>query len=170
MFAMTAYRIAHELYKLGVPFIARIITEHAHSLTGIDIHPGAELGEGVFIDHGTGVVIGQTCIIGDRVRLYQGVTLGVKSFEMNEETARPTKSVPRHPIIEHDTVVYSEASILGRITIGHHSVIGANVFITNSLPPYSFIFQPSMLVGEVKKAAKERARKMEAEQGNNQEN
>ncbi len=166
MFAMTAYRIANELYKLGVPFIPRIITEHAHSLTGIDIHPGAQIGEGVFIDHGTGVVIGATCIIGDRVRLYQGVTLGVKSFEMNEETERPTKGVPRHPIIEHDTVIYAEASILGRITIGHHSVVGANVFVTSSLPPYSFIFQPSARVGDVKKAARERAKQMEEDAGN----
>lgn len=164
MFAMTAYRIAHELYNLGVPFIPRIIAEYSHSETGIDLHPGAQLGEGVFIDHGTGVVIGQTCILGDRVRLYQGVTLGVKSFEMDEETGRPKKLVPRHPIIEHDTVIYAEASVLGRITIGHHSVIGANVFVTSSLPPYSFIFQPSMRVGDVKKAARARAKEIEEQQ------
>ena len=164
MFVMTAYRIAHELYQLGVPFIPRIISEQAHSQTGIDINPGAQLGEGIFIDHGTGVVIGQTCILGDRVRLYQGVTLGVKSFELDEKTGRPTKLVPRHPIIEHDTVIYAEACILGRITIGHHSVIGANVFITSSLPPYSKIFQPSMRVGDVKKAARERAKQIEGQQ------
>ncbi|HES58180.1 MAG TPA: hypothetical protein ENO21_01980, partial [Firmicutes bacterium] len=165
MFAMTNYRIAHELYNLGVPFIPRIITESAHSLTGIDIHPGARIGEEVFIDHGTGVVIGQTCEIGDRVRLYQGVTLGVKSFELDEETGLPKKLVPRHPIIEHDVVIYAEATVLGRVTVGHHSVIGANVFLASSLPPHSKIYEPAARVGEVKKAARERARKLEEENG-----
>jgi serine O-acetyltransferase len=163
MFAMTNYRIAHELYELGVPFIPRIITEHAHSTTGIDIHPGAKIGEEVFIDHGTGVVIGQTCELGDRVRLYQGVTLGVKSFELDEETGLPKKLVPRHPIIEHDVVIYAEATVLGRVTVGHDSIIGANVFLASSLPPYSKIYEPAARVGEVKKAARERARKIEEE-------
>lgn len=170
MMALTSYRIAHELYNLGVPFIPRIITEHAHSLSGIDIHPGAQIGEEVFIDHGTGVVIGQTCVLGDRVRLYQAVTLGVKKFEMDEETGRPKKCVPRHPIVEHDTVIYTGATILGRITVGHHSIIGARVFLTSNLPPYSIIFEPSASVASVKKAARERAKKIEQEEARGDEN
>jgi serine O-acetyltransferase len=139
--AMISYRLAHELYLLGVPFIPRIITEHAHSQTGIDIHPGAQIGESCFIDHGTGVVIGQTAIVGDRVRLYQGVTLGAKSFPIDERTQRPLKGIPRHPIVEDDVVIFAEATILGRVTIGHHSVIGANVFLARSIPPCSKVFQ-----------------------------
>ena len=142
MLALTNYRIAHELYTRGVPFIPRIMTEHAHTLTGIDIHPGAKIGESCFIDHGTGVVIGQTAEIGERVRLYQGVTLGALRFPLDEMTQRPKKGIPRHPVVEDDVVVYAEATILGRVTIGRGSVIGANVFLAKSVPPYSKVFEP----------------------------
>ncbi len=138
--AVISYRLAHELYALGVPLIPRIITEHAHSITGIDIHPGAVIGESFFIDHGTGVVIGETCIIGKRVRLYQGVTLGAKSFPL-DANGKPIKGIKRHPIVEDDVIIYSEASILGRVTIGRGSVIGGNVWLTRSVPPDSFITQ-----------------------------
>jgi serine O-acetyltransferase len=138
--AIINYRLAHELYELDVPLIPRIITEHAHSITGIDIHPGAVIGESFFIDHGTGVVIGETCIIGDRVRLYQGVTLGAKSFPL-DENGNPIKGIPRHPIVEDDVIIYSEASILGRVTIGRNSVIGGNVWLTCDVPPDSAITQ-----------------------------
>ena len=137
--AMTHYRIAHKLHELQVPVIPRIITEQAHSKTGIDIHPGATIGEYFAIDHGTGVVIGETCIIGNHVTLYQGVTLGAKSFKYDENGNM--LNVPRHPIIEDHVTVYSNASILGRITIGHHSVIGGNIWVTNDVPPYSRIQQ-----------------------------
>ena len=139
MNTMTHYRIAHRLHELQVPVIPRIITELAHSKTGIDIHPGARIGEYFAIDHGTGVVIGETAIIGNHVTLYQGVTLGAKSFKYDEQGNM--LNVPRHPIIEDYVTVYSNASILGRITIGHHSVIGGNIWITNSVPPYSRIQQ-----------------------------
>jgi serine O-acetyltransferase len=158
MLAMISYRLAHELYKLNVPFIPRIITEHAHSATGIDIHPGAQIGESFFIDHGTGVVIGQTAEIGDRVRLYQGVTLGAIRFPLDEQTQRPAKGVPRHPVIEDDVVVYAEACVLGRITVGARSIIGANVFLAASIPPDSKIYAPPSRVGEAKRKARERAR------------
>jgi serine O-acetyltransferase len=134
--AVAYYRLAHELYTLGVPLIPRIITEHAHSLTGIDIHPGATIGERFFIDHGTGVVIGQTCIIGAKVRIYQGVTLGAKSFPLDEQ-GHPIKGIERHPIVEDEVVIYSGATILGRVTIGRGSVIGGNVWITRDIPPGS---------------------------------
>ena len=134
--AVTCYRLAHELYTLGVPLIPRIITEHAHSLTGIDIHPGARIDESFFIDHGTGVVIGETCIIGKRVRIYQGVTLGAKSFPLSSE-GKPVKGIDRHPIVEDDVIIYSGATILGRVTIGKGSVIGGNVWITKDVPPGS---------------------------------
>ena len=139
MNAMTHYRVAHRLHKLGVPVIPRIITELAHSKTGIDIHPGAEIGEFFSIDHGTGVVIGETTIIGNHVSLYQGVTLGAKSFKYDENGNM--LNVPRHPIIEDHVTVYSNASILGRITIGHHSVIGGNIWLTHDVPAYSRILQ-----------------------------
>jgi len=132
---MTHYRIAHRLHELGVPVIPRIITEQAHSKTGIDIHPGAQIGEYFAIDHGTGVVIGETCIIGNHVTLYQGVTLGAKSFKYDEQGNM--LNIPRHPIIEDYVTVYSNASILGRITIGHHSVIGGNIWVTHDVMPYS---------------------------------
>jgi serine O-acetyltransferase len=138
--AITSYRLAHELYLLGVPLIPRIITEHAHSITGIDIHPGAKVGEAFFIDHGTGVVIGETCEIGDRVRIYQGVTLGAKSFPLDEQ-GNPVKGIPRHPIVEDDVIIYSGATILGRVTIGRGSVIGGNVWLSHSVVPGSRITQ-----------------------------
>ena len=139
MNTMTHYRIAHVLHKMQVPVIPRIITEQAHSKTGIDIHPGAQIGEYFAIDHGTGVVIGETAIIGNHVTLYQGVTLGAKSFRYDENGNM--LNIPRHPIIEDHVTVYSNASILGRITIGHHSIIGGNIWVTNDVPPYSRIQQ-----------------------------
>lgn len=140
IFAVTNQRIAHELHLLGVPLIPRIITEHAHTITGIDIHPGAAIGERFFIDHGTGVVVGETAIIGDRVRLYQGVTLGAKSFPL-DESGKPMKGIPRHPIVEDDVVVYAGATILGRITIGKGSSVGGNVWLTSSVPPGTRVTQ-----------------------------
>lgn len=133
MLAMTHYRIAHELYLLGVPVIPRIISEMAHSATGIDIHPGATIGEEFFIDHGTGVVIGETCIIGKRCRLYQGVTLGALSFPKDDEGVL-VKGIPRHPILEDNVTVYAGATILGRITIGSGAIIGGNVWVTHDVP------------------------------------
>ena len=139
MNTMTHYRVAHKLHQLQVPVIPRIITELAHSKTGIDIHPGAQIGEYFAIDHGTGVVIGETTIIGNHVTLYQGVTLGAKSFKYDENGNM--LNVPRHPIIEDNVTVYSNASILGRITIGHDSTIGGNIWLTHSVPPNSRILQ-----------------------------
>lgn len=136
---MTHYRVAHKLHEMQVPVIPRIITEQAHSKTGIDIHPGAQIGEYFSIDHGTGVVIGETSIIGNHVTLYQGVTLGAKSFKYDEQGNM--LNIPRHPIIEDNVTVYSNASILGRITIGHDSVIGGNIWLTHSVPAYSRILQ-----------------------------
>ena len=138
--AITNYRVAHELYRLGVPLIPRIITEHAHGMTGIDIHPGATIGGSFFIDHGTGVVIGETCEIGERVRLYQGVTLGAKSFPV-DANGNPVKGMPRHPIVEDDVVVYAGATILGRVRIGRGSIIGGNVWLTKAVPPGSRVTQ-----------------------------
>jgi serine O-acetyltransferase len=138
--AITNYRVAHELHVLGVPLIPRIITEAAHSTTGIDIHPGARIGESFFIDHGTGVVVGETTEIGERVRIYQGVTLGALSFPLDEK-GNPMKGVPRHPIVEDDVIVYSGATILGRVTIGAGAVIGGNVWLTHSVPPKSHVTQ-----------------------------
>lgn len=132
--AITNYRIAHQLLLLGVPLIPRIITEQAHSETGIDIHPGAQIGHSFAIDHGTGVVIGETSIIGNNVKLYQGVTLGAKSFPLDED-GNPIKGIPRHPILEDDVIVYSNASILGRITIGRGAVIGGNIWVTQDVAP-----------------------------------
>ncbi|MBQ9236567.1 MAG: serine acetyltransferase [Prevotella sp.] len=133
------YRFAHELHELGVPLIPRMITELGHSETGIDIHPAAKIGTHFTIDHGTGVVIGSTCIIGNRVKLYQGVTLGALSFPLDSE-GNPIKGIARHPIIGDDVVIYSNASILGRITIGDRSVIGANKWITENIAPDSKIY------------------------------
>jgi serine O-acetyltransferase len=140
MMAITNQRIAHELHVLGVPLIPRIITEHAHALTGIDIHPGARIGEKFFIDHGTGVVIGETCIIGNRVRIYQGVTLGAKSFPLDAQ-GKPIKGIDRHPIVEDDVVIYSGATVLGRIVIGKGSSVGGNVWLTHAVPPGSQVTQ-----------------------------
>lgn len=137
---LTNYRVAHELLLLDVPLIPRMLTEMAHSETGIDIHPGATIGEYFTIDHGTGVVIGETCIIGNNVKLYQGVTLGAKSFPC-DENGNPIKGIPRHPILEDDVIVYSNASILGRITIGKGATIGGNIWITHDVPAGEFITQ-----------------------------
>lgn len=136
---MLHYRVAHELHKMQVPILPRIITEQAHSATGIDIHPGAQIGEFFAIDHGTGVVIGETCIIGNHVTLYQGVTLGAKNFQV-DDNGRPV-NVPRHPIIGDHVTVYANSTILGRVTIGHDTVIGGNIWLTHSVPPHSRILQ-----------------------------
>lgn len=141
--AVIHHRLAHALYRLGVPLVARILSEIAHSATGIDIHPGAQIGEGFFIDHGTGVVIGETTIIGRHVRLYQAVTLGAKRFTQ-DETGALEKGAPRHPILEDEVVVYAGATILGRITIGRSSSIGGNVWLTRSVPPGSQISQATL--------------------------
>ncbi len=141
--AITHYRLAHVLHGLGVPLIARMISEIAHSVTGIEIHPGAKIGGRFFIDHGTGVVIGETAVIGQNVRLYQAVTLGAKRFPVDENGAL-VKGNLRHPIVEDDVVVYAGATILGRITIGRGSTIGGNVWLTRSVPPGSNISQAQM--------------------------
>lgn len=138
--AISSYRIAHELLRLEVPLLPRMISEMAHSETGIDIHPRAEIGESFTIDHGTGTVIGATCIIGNNVKLYQGVTLGAKSFPLDDD-GNPIKGIPRHPIIEDDVIIYAQATILGRITVGKGSVIGGNVWVTNDVSPNSKIVQ-----------------------------
>ena len=143
IFAIIYHRISHQLYA-QVPLISRIISELAHSATGIDIHPGAQIGRGFFIDHGTGVVIGETCIIGERVRIYQTVTLGAKRFEKDAD-GQLKKAYPRHPIVEDDVVIYAGATILGRITIGHGSIIGGNVWLTQSVEPKSVILQSPSL-------------------------
>jgi serine O-acetyltransferase len=140
MAAVTYYRLAHELWKLGVPLIPRMISEISHAQTGVDIHPGADIGPSFFIDHGTGVVIGETSVVGARVRLYQGVTLGAKSFPVDER-GNPIKGIARHPIVEDDVVIYAGATILGRITIGRGSSVGGNVWLTQSLPPGTVISQ-----------------------------
>ncbi len=138
--AVIRHRLAHQLYLSGMPMLARIISEIAHSETAIDIHPGAEIAEGFFIDHGTGVVIGETAVIGRNVRLYQGVTLGAKHFEA-DETGALVKGQPRHPIVEDDVVIYAGATVLGRITIGQGSSVGGNVWLTHSVPPRSNVTQ-----------------------------
>ena len=134
--ALTNYRLAHELCVMGVPLIPRMMTEMAHSETGIDIHPGATIGEYFTIDHGTGVVIGETCRIGRNVKLYQGVTLGAKSFPLDKD-GNPIKGIPRHPIIGDNVIIYANATILGRITIGSGCVVGANVWVTRDMKPNS---------------------------------
>lgn len=138
--AMTHHRLAHELHRMGAPLVARIVAELAHSATGIDIHPGAQIGGSFFIDHGTGVVIGESCEIGQRVRVYQAVTLGAKRFETNE-SGELVKGAPRHPIVEDDVVIYAGATILGRITIGRGSIVGGNVWVTRSVPPGTHVTQ-----------------------------
>ena len=140
--AMIHHRIAHRLYVLGVPLLARLVAELAHGQTGIDIHPGAHIGPGFFIDHGTGVVIGETAEIGRNVRLYQAVTLGAKRFATDDD-GKLQKGGARHPIVEDDVVIYAGATILGRVTIGHGSTIGGNVWLTRSVPPGSHIAQAS---------------------------
>jgi serine O-acetyltransferase len=137
--AVTVYRVAHELLLLGVPLIPRMMTEYAHSKTGIDIHPGARIGPSFFIDHGTGVVIGETCDIGAHVKLYQGVTLGALSFP-RDEAGNIIRGMKRHPTLEDDVVVYANATILGGNTvIGHHAVVGSSVWLTHSVDPYTAV-------------------------------
>ena len=137
-FAIAIYRLAHEMVKLGVPLLPRMLTEHAHSKTGIDIHPAAQIGRSFFIDHGTGLVIGATVIIGDNVKLYQGVTLG--ALQVSKDLA----NTKRHPTIEDEVIIYANATILGGETvIGHHSVIGGNVWLTKSVQPYSLVYHES---------------------------
>ena len=140
MKALSNYRVAHCLYRLGVPLVPRAITEMAHSETGIDIHPGAQIGHRFTIDHGTGVVIGATCIIGNNVKLYQGVTLGAKSFPQ-DDNGNPIKGIPRHPILEDDIIVYSNATVLGRITIGRGTIIGGNIWVTEDTKPGERLLQ-----------------------------
>jgi serine O-acetyltransferase len=145
VFAISTQRVAHEFYLLDVPLLPRLLSEFVHSRTGIDIHPGATIGERFFIDHGTGVVIGETSVIGDRVRLYQGVTLGGRSFVL-DDLGRPLKGVKRHPTVEDDVVIYAEATILGGdTTIGRGSVIGGNVWLTRSVPPFSRVLQSGVV-------------------------
>lgn len=141
--AMIHHRLAHELYGLGLPLLARIVAELAHAQTGIDIHPGARIGAGFFIDHGTGVVIGETSVIGQRVRLYQAVTLGAKRFPLNAE-GYLEKGLARHPIVEDDVVIYAGATILGCVTIGRGATIGGNVWITQDVAPGSHVTQASL--------------------------
>jgi serine O-acetyltransferase len=138
--AMIHHRLAHRLYRLGLPLLARIVAEIAHSSTGIDIHPGATIGPYFFIDHGTGVVIGETAVIGERVRLYQNVTLGAKRFPVGDDGSL-TKGLPRHPIVEDDVVIYAGATVLGRVTIGKGAVIGGNVWVTHDVPPGGSVAQ-----------------------------
>lgn len=148
LYAVTVHRIAHSLHRLGIPLIPRVMGEHAHSRTGIDIHPGATIGPGFFIDHGTGVVIGETCVIGRHVKLYQGVTLGALSFAKDEH-GNLVKGVKRHPDVEDNVIIYAGATILGGTTrIGHDSVIGGNVWLIHSVPPYSTVYnqQPKPLI------------------------
>jgi serine O-acetyltransferase len=140
IFAVTRHRIANILYHLDVPLLPRLIAENAHHRTGIDIHPGATIGREFFIDHGTGVVIGETAVVGSRVTLYQGVTLGAKSFPVDAE-GRLVKGLARHPIIEDDVTIYASATVLGRVTVGRGSVIGGNVWLTHSVPPNSRVSQ-----------------------------
>ncbi|MGH8386613.1 MAG: serine O-acetyltransferase EpsC [Pseudomonas sp.] len=141
--AVIHHRLAHYLYRAGLPLLARISSEIAHSATGIDIHPGAQIGRSFFIDHGTGVVIGETAIIGERVRIYQAVTLGAKRFPADED-GQLQKGQPRHPIVEDDVVIYAGATILGRITIGKGSTIGGNVWLTRSVPAGSNLTQANL--------------------------
>lgn len=132
--AMIHHRMAHQLYQLGLTLLARIVAERAHAQTGIDIHPGAQIGAGFFIDHGTGVVIGETAVIGERVRLYQAVTLGAKRFPTDSD-GHLRKGLPRHPVLEDEVVIYAGATILGRVTIGKGATIGGNVWVTQDVPP-----------------------------------
>ena len=136
--AIIQHRIAHELYLLDIPLIPRIMSEHAHGTTGIDIHPGAAIGESFFIDHGTGVVVGETCEIGRNVRIYQGATLGAKSFPLDAH-GQPIKGVPRHPIVEDEVIIYSGATILGRTRLGRGAIIGANAWVTRDVAPGAIV-------------------------------
>lgn len=145
--AVSIYRLAHTLYEAKVPIIPRMMAEYAHQQTGIDIHPGAKIGTHFFIDHGTGVVIGETCEIGNHVKIYQGVTLGARSFEL-DEAGNPVKNIKRHPNIEDNVVIYAGATILGGdVTVGHDSVIGGNVWLTESVPPYATVYHTAPAPG-----------------------
>jgi serine O-acetyltransferase len=149
-YAITVYRLAHELYKMKIPFISRMISEYAHDKTGIDIHPGAQIGEHFLIDHGTGIVIGETCIIGNNVKIYQGVTLGAMLVE------RKLKGKKRHPTIQDNVVIYSGTTILGGETvIGRETVVGGNVWLTKSVPPHSVVYHESKIVIRDSKKYKE---------------
>jgi len=141
--AMIHHRLAHTLYRSGVPLLARVVAELSHAQTGIDIHPGATIGPGFFIDHGTGVVIGETALIGKRVRIYQAVTLGAKSFPVDAE-GKPIKGQPRHPILEDEVVIYAGATVLGRVTIGRGASIGGNVWLTHDVEPGASITQATL--------------------------
>ncbi len=143
LLAVIHHRIAHHLYQAGLPLLARMVAETPHADTGIDIHPGAQIGSGFFIDHGTGVVIGETAVIGERVRIYQAVTLGAKRFSADAE-GHLEKGAPRHPVVEDDVVIYAGATLLGRITIGRGSSIGGNVWLTRSVPPGSTVTQANV--------------------------
>ena len=132
--AMIHHRVAHRFYQLGVPLLARIVAELAHGATGIDIHPGASIGAGFFIDHGTGVVIGETAVIGQRVRVYQAVTLGAKRFPV-DDNGHLSKGLARHPVVEDDVVIYAGATVLGRVTIGRGATIGGNLWVTHDVAP-----------------------------------
>ncbi len=147
--AMIHHRLAHRLYELGVPLLARIMAELAHGQTGIDIHPGARIGAGLFIDHGTGVVIGETAVIGERVRIYQAVTLGAKSFP-TDDSGNPRKGLPRHPVVEDEVVIYAGATVLGRVTLGRGATIGGNVWLTHDVAPGAHITQARSLHDAVK--------------------
>jgi serine O-acetyltransferase len=137
---MIHHRLAHRLYELGVPLLARLVAELAHGKTGIDIHPGATIGPGFFIDHGTGVVIGETAVIGARVRVYQAVTLGARSFP-SDENGHAIKGLPRHPKVEDDVVIYAGATVLGRVTLGKGASIGGNVWVTHDVAPGAQVTQ-----------------------------
>ncbi len=150
--ALIHHRVAHALHRLGVPLLPRLISEASHGATGIDLHPGATIGPSFFIDHGTGVVIGETAIIGQRVRIYQGVTLGARSFPLDADGSL-VKGQPRHPIVEDDVVIYAGATVLGRVTIGAGSRIGGNVWLTHDVPPGSRIAQARTRVDGVPEAA-----------------
>ncbi|MBR6555919.1 MAG: hypothetical protein IKT60_00665 [Clostridia bacterium] len=153
-YAISIYRLAHELYCLKVPLIPRIMTEYAHEKTGVDIHAGATIGEYFFIDHGTGIVVGETCVIGDHVKLYQGVTLGAKSFQ-TDEAGNPVKGIKRHPDIGDRVVIYAGATILGGDTyVGSDSVIGGNVWLTHSVPPGTKVYnaQPQPIIKSAEKS------------------
>lgn len=162
LLAIVHHRLAHRLYELGAPLVARIISEVANSKTGIDIHPGATIGGSFFIDHGNGVVIGETAVIGERVRLYQGVTLGARGFPA-DEAGRVKKGLLRHPIVEDDVVIYAGATILGRVIIGRASVIGGNVWLTESLPAGSHVRQARANLHVTERAAVDAPHRVKAE-------
>ncbi|WP_395023911.1 serine O-acetyltransferase EpsC [Comamonas odontotermitis] len=149
--ALIHHRLAHQLYQQGLPLLARIVAELAHSETGIDIHPGAQIGAGFFIDHGTGVVIGETAVIGCKVRIYQAVTLGAKRFEQDAQ-GHLQKGLPRHPVVEDGVVIYAGATILGRVTLGAGAVIGGNVWLTQDVPPGASVTQASLQAQAVSQA------------------